>query len=277
MIKICNLSKTSRHQSVLDNIQLEILNEKIIGLVGQNGVGKSTLLQAIAGRLTISTHVLYEGQPVRHNVHAAQHIFLLSQQPTFSDHFNLAQILQYGNDVFPHFNWVQANHLLQQVKLQPSYFYYELSKGQAAIFSFIYALCTRATYTLLDEPLDGVDEISRKQLYEILLKDYIQHPRTFVIASHHLQEIEHLLEELIILKQHTIYLHENIHILQQRFVKVSHQHPLQHQYPVIYMEEHPIQSFSIIDLQHKDWLETWAYETLDLHEIYYYISKGALQ
>lgn len=215
------VTKTYRRQPILQNITLQIAEPKIVGLVGRNGAGKSTLMKLLAGHYKPSKGrvLVARENPFTSLVSAANTIFI-DEHVAFPNYFTLADILQQGQTFYP--NWQQqlAQNLLSYVGLEQKRYYKFLSTGQRATFNLIYGLAARCAITLLDEPMNGMDEAIRSDMYRAILKEYIAYPRLIILSSHYLVEIEHLIEELIVIDEGQLLFHESVEDFQQRVVKV---------------------------------------------------------
>lgn len=108
-----------------------------------------------------------------------------------------------------------ARRLFQYFGFEPSHYHQTLSKGRTSTFNMIVGLASRCSLTILDEPTTGMDEAVRKDFYRALMKDYLAHPRTILISSHHLNEIEDILEDVLLIKNGKTLLHESISDLKE--------------------------------------------------------------
>lgn len=212
-----NVAKHFKRTNALSNISLTTNTPKIIGLIGRNGAGKSTLLKLLAGHYkpTTGTVQVFDEASFA-SLTVATNCILIEEAMSFPQKLVLQDILQRAQDFYKNFNYDMAVDVLNFMKIPSNMSYNQLSTGQRAIFGFVYGLATRCALTLLDEPINGIDEIARKDLYRLLLKDYIAQPRTIIISSHHLQEIEHLLEDIIMIDNGKLLLHEDVIDLQEQ-------------------------------------------------------------
>lgn len=222
MIQCNNVKKTFRKKQVLANVSLSITAPKIVALVGRNGAGKSTLLKLLAGRLNVTAgEILIAGKNPFNQLSIATNTMFMNDSVAFPINLTLQEILEAAQPFYP--NWQQqlAEKLLAYVELNPNDYYKRLSKGQAAAFRLIYSVCARCKYTYLDEPMNGLDESVRADLYRYILKDFIAYPRLMIISTHYLNEIRHLAEEVVVLHDGEIIMHMTIDELSQYALKVT--------------------------------------------------------
>ncbi|WP_010288974.1 ATP-binding cassette domain-containing protein [Kurthia massiliensis] len=205
--------------AILTDITFSIEEPKIVGLVGRNGVGKSTLMRLLAGFIQPNkgeVHVL--GHHAFDDAHVAANTIYMHPQTTFPTHLTLAEICQLGAQYYNAWEQTHVDKLLRYFQLPMMQSFHELSTGVQAIFKVIFALGTRASITLLDEPMNGVDEGLRDDLYRVILKDYLAYPRLFILSSHLLDEMAHLLEDIIVLHDGKLLTYANISEFSESYV-----------------------------------------------------------
>lgn len=208
MIHCTNVSKRFRLTNVLEQINLHIENNVIVGLVGRNGAGKTTLLKLITGCWRPSAgelHVL--GERPFDNLFVSTNSILIDDAMVFPEVLSLGELLEECAKFYPNWDVQLAERLCLYFQLPDSFFYYELSKGKKSTFNAIVGLCSRAPLTVFDEPTTGMDRSVRQDFYKALLKDYMNFPRTIIISSHHIEEVEHILEKLILIDEGKLLLH----------------------------------------------------------------------
>lgn len=217
----CQQVRKSYKQDVLSDITFSVKEPKIIGLIGRNGVGKSTLFRLLAGHSKITTgEIQLFGEQAFNNLIVAANTFLADEQMSFPSTLTLDIILKQASRFYPNFAIKRALDLVAYARLPLKGYHPYLSRGQRATFNLIYALCTRGAVTLLDEPINGMDEAIRDDFYRAILKEYMEVPRMLIISSHHLREMEHLLEEILLLDEGVVRKHDSIEAFQQFAVRV---------------------------------------------------------
>ena len=217
----CHNVRKSYKTDVLTDITFSVDEPKIIGLIGRNGVGKSTLFKLLAGhsKVTSGDIKLFDEQPFN-NLFVAANTILIDEKMTFPATLSLGNILKQAKCFYVNFALERALNLVEYAKLPLKGYHHQLSRGQRATFNLIYALCTRCAVTLLDEPMNGMDEAIRDDFYRAILKEFMEVPRVIIISSHHLKEMEHLLEEIILLDDGIVKKHDSIEVFQQYAMRV---------------------------------------------------------
>ena len=220
MITCEKLQKRYGKNIILSSVSFQIEEPKIIGLIGRNGVGKSTLLKILAGHLKVSDgQVKVGGHKPFQNLTVAANTILIEDTMTFPTVLTLKEILLAAKNFYMNFATDLAFELLRFAGISEKSYHYQLSKGQKAVFNLVYGLASRSMITLLDEPMNGMDEAIRDDMYRVILKDFIAYPRVIIISSHYLNEMEHLIEEILLLHKGTVELFAPVDEVQQMAVK----------------------------------------------------------
>ena len=206
ILKAEGLCKSYGTHQVLHNLDLELLPGKIYGLIGRNGAGKTTLLGILTAQNTKdSGQVTCDGEPVWENQRALDHIcFSRELQPTLFSGQNNLKVRHYLRSAaifYPNWDGEYAQRLLEEFKLEPKKKICQLSKGQMSMVTILIALASRAPLTILDEPAAGLDVVMRERFYQLLLEDFAQTGRTFVVSTHIIEEAASVFEQVIILDQ----------------------------------------------------------------------------
>lgn len=200
VIETEKLSKVYDSATAIDQLSLTIGENKLIGLVGRNGAGKTTLLKLIAGYLLPSAGTIKVfGEPPFNNLTVSSNMMLTNDRLPVIPTLTIAEIMDSMALFYPHWDHELAKRLCQYFELNPKVYPNTLSKGQQSTLYTIIGIAARCPLTLLDEPTTGMDKAVRKDIYRVLLKDYLNHPRTMIISSHLLNELEEILEEVILL------------------------------------------------------------------------------
>ena len=205
-LKAEGLCKSYGSTQVLHNLDLELTPGKIYGLIGRNGAGKTTLLGLLTGQNTKdSGTVTYDGQPVWENQAVLDQIcFSRELQPNLFSGPNNLKVKHYLNSArifYPNWDEEYAQRLLEEFQLDPKKKICQLSKGQMSMITILIALASRAPITILDEPAAGLDVVMRERFYQLLLEDFAQTQRTFLVSTHIIEEAASVFEKVIILDQ----------------------------------------------------------------------------
>ncbi len=206
-LKAQGVCKSYGSKQVLKNLDLELQPGKIYGLIGRNGAGKTTLLSILTSQNTLdSGSVTYGGQPVWENQ-------AVLDQLCFSREINgtlltgarnalkVKYYLQSAAIFYPNWDQAYADRLMTEFQLDRKQKVGMMSKGQQSMLTILLALASRAPFTILDEPTAGLDVVMRERFYQLLLEDYAQTGRTFVVSTHIIEEAASVFERVIILDE----------------------------------------------------------------------------
>lgn len=201
-IELKGVTKKFGKNTVLKAISLKFDEKKIYGLLGRNGAGKSTMLNIISNRLYQNDgEALVDGESACENPKIQGKIFLMSEKNLYPSTMKISDMISWTAKFYPETNQIRAEELAKKFELDLKKSFGSLSTGYRTIAKFIMAIASNAKYTFLDEPVLGLDAGHRELLYKIILEEYSSNPRTIVIATHLIDEITSLLEEVIILKE----------------------------------------------------------------------------
>jgi len=222
VVRTTNLSKHYGKTHALSDISISINENSITGLIGRNGSGKTTLMKILSGNLdqTSGKAIVFGEQPMDNLAVLNKLVYTYHNVP-YDKNLNLKTILYGYKTMFPCFDSVFAEKLMHYFELTVKMKYKSLSQGMASIFNFLCALSCRAPLTMLDEPVLGMDVTVRKSAYEILLRDFTEHPRTFIISSHLLSELEGILSDILLIEQGKVVLNQNIDDVRQSAYRID--------------------------------------------------------
>ena len=208
VVECTGLTKSYFKRRVLDRLTAEIAENKIIGLIGKNGAGKTTLLKMIAGfsKQTSGGITVFSERPFN-NLKVSINTIFVDDKMSFPNTLQLGEILEEAARFYPNWDMKLAKGMLAYFQFDPTSYHQHLSKGKISIFNMIVGICSRCPLTIFDEPTTGMDEAARKDFYRALLKDYIAYPRTIILSSHHIDEVDDLLEEVLVLHEGKKLLH----------------------------------------------------------------------
>jgi ABC-2 type transport system ATP-binding protein len=205
----------------LDGIDLRVEEGHILGLIGPNGAGKTTALNAILGLTP------YEGQlsvlghdPWSERDQLMQDVCFIADITVLPRWARVSQLLEYVAGVHPRFDRAKAESFLAKTTIQRTSRVRELSKGMVTQLHLALIMAIDAKLLVLDEPTLGLDILYRKQFYDSLLNDYFDRKRTIVIATHQVEEIEHVLTDVIFVDRGRIIFNRSTEEVESRYLEV---------------------------------------------------------
>ncbi|MDP7990946.1 ABC transporter ATP-binding protein [Bacillus sp. MHSD_36] len=208
LLKIENLWKRYGLKAVIRDLNIEITEGKIIGLVGDNGSGKTTLLKMIAGLQHPSEgSITIAGQKV--GLETKEIVSFMSDKPVFDDWMTVKDFLFFYRDFYKDFDIQKAVDTVAEFKIPLEEKITALSKGMVEKLQIILTFSRKAKLYVLDEPLGGIDLVSREHVLELILQFY-REDCTILIATHLIGEVENIFDEVIFLKDGESVLHENV-------------------------------------------------------------------
>ena len=198
------LNKSYGSQQVLHDLDLTIDPGHIYGLIGRNGAGKTTLLSILTGQNTKNSgEVTYGGEPVWENTRALGSLcFARDLNPSSEVAALKAEEYLLAARLFcPRWDQAYADTLIKKFRIDTKKRLSKMSKGQMSMVTIVVALASRAPVTILDEPAAGLDVVMRERFYRLLLDDYAETGRTFVISTHIIEEAAGIFERVIVLDE----------------------------------------------------------------------------
>ncbi len=225
-LKAKNLIKSYNKNTVLKGIDIEIEQGHIYGLLGRNGAGKTTLLSILTAQNSYDSGTITYGEiPVWENSVALKNLcFSRELSPTLLFGQNTVKVKEYlraASIFYPNWDKEYANKLCELFKLDTKKRIHKLSKGMMSMVTIIIALASRAPITFLDEPVAGLDVVARETFYSLLLKDYADTNRTFVVSTHIIEEAANALEKIIIIDDGEIIADEDTDALLSQYTYIS--------------------------------------------------------
>lgn len=221
-VEIEGLTVRYGRKAALDDVTLSIPAGSITGLLGRNGSGKTTLASVVAAfRRPTSGRVLVDGREPWEDEELLPRVLLVRESGDVLDSETLRTNLRYTENCRPEFSREVAERLLDRFELDASAKPQKLSRGQKSAFGIVLAVASRADLTILDEVHLGLDAPSRYTFYDALIADYVEHPRTIVLSSHLIDEIERLLEHVVVLDHGRMLLAQESDALASRGVSVT--------------------------------------------------------
>ena len=208
VIQCDNVAKAYKKNKAVNKLSFSIEENTITGLIGRNGAGKTTLLKLLCGFLkTTEGEIRVFNKNPFNNLNVSCNLIFIDENMNFSKQLTLNEILTVTNSFYPNFDETMSRKLLEYFSLDQNRKHSELSKGMTSTFNMIIGIASHCALTIMDEPTTGMDAAVRKEIYKIMLNDYIENPRSIIISSHHLEELGDILEDILLLKDGTKFLH----------------------------------------------------------------------
>lgn len=211
MLDIKGLNKSYDRIKVLTNVNLELEPNKIYGLLGRNGVGKTTLLNIISNQIKkTSGELKLNGEEIFENPKSMENICIVKEKGFGVDDIKVKRIFEISKILYKNWDEDYKDFLIKEFNLNIKKKYNKLSRGNQTIVGLIIGLASRANLTIFDEPSLGLDAAFRYKFYNLLLEDFEKNPRTIIISTHLIDEVTNLFEEVIILKNESIFVKDEV-------------------------------------------------------------------
>jgi len=214
LVKFVNVNKQFGNKKILKDINLTIPKGKIIGLLGKNGTGKSTLIKLINDLLTpTSGEVLVNGKPV--GVESKKIISFLPERTYLDKSMTVEQVITYFEDFYKDFSSTKAKELLKDLDLDVTQKLSKMSKGMQEKVQLVLVMSRKADLYILDEPLGGVDPATRDYILDTILNNFNE-DATVIISTHLIADIERILDEVIFIDKGKIILQSDADELRKK-------------------------------------------------------------
>jgi len=209
-------------KNALNKINIKLHKEQLIGLIGANGSGKTTFFKICNGNLDATDGaVQIFGGDVTGNLAIREEVIYSMHALPVGDNLSIEGIVENYHMLYPHFDREFARKLLDLFGISRKDKLKQLSQGMTSVVHFVCALSTRAKLTMLDEPFVGIDIEKRKLAYEVLLRDYMEYPRTILISSHNLAEMEQILSEMVLLHNGNVVFYEDMDTVREMLFRAD--------------------------------------------------------
>ena len=226
MIEVKKLVKTFDGFTALDSATLTVPKGAVYGLVGPNGAGKSTLLRHITGVYKQdSGQVLINGVPAFENRHAKERVVSIPDDWFFYNQSTIREMAKLYAGMYPRFDWGRFEKLRGLFCLPEKKAIRRMSKGMQRQAAFWITMSCMPEYLVLDEPVDGLDPVMRRQVWQVLLDDVAARGTTVLLSSHNLRELEDVCDHVGIMNQGKVLLERTLSDLQDSTVKIQVAYP----------------------------------------------------
>lgn len=210
-IEIKNVSKRYKDVTALDNVSFSFEHGKIYGFLGRNGAGKSTLIDILANRIFAEEgEILIDGLAARENMEVHEKIYCMSEADLYDASMKVREQFKWMDRFYDSFDLDKAIEIASKFNLNIDKKFKALSKGYQSIFKLAIALSLDIPYVVFDEPVLGLDANHRELFYDLLLQDYEKSQRTIIIATHLIEEVANLIEEVVLIDKGKILLQDTV-------------------------------------------------------------------
>src|ERR1700737_866148 len=206
----------------LDGIDLHVEEGRILGIIGPNGAGKTTALNAILGLTSYEGILSVLGRdPWESREELMRDVSFIADVAVLPRWIRVTQVLDYVAGVHPRFDRAKAEGFLAKTTIRRTSKVRHLSKGMVAQLHLALVMAIDAKLLVLDEPTLGLDILFRKQFYDLLLNDYFDRNRTIVVATHQVEEIEHVLTDVMFIDRGRIVFDRSMEEVESHYLEVS--------------------------------------------------------
>src|SRR5437660_1943939 len=221
-IEARGLRKSFGTTIALDGVDLRVEEGRILGLIGPNGAGKTTALNAILGLTPYQGELRVLGRdPWSERDLLMRDVCFIADVAVLPRWIRVSQLLDYVAGVHPRFDRAKAEGFLAKTTIRRTSKVGELSKGMVTQLHFAVVMAMDARLVVLDEPTLGLDILYRKQFYDSLLNDYFDRNRTIVVATHQVEEVQHVLTDLMFIDRGRIVLDCSMEEIESRYVELE--------------------------------------------------------
>jgi ABC-2 type transport system ATP-binding protein len=221
-IEAHGLRKAFGNKIALDGIDLRVEEGRILGIIGPNGAGKTTALNAILGLAPFQGQLKVLGRdPWTERDQLMSEVSFIADVAVLPRWLKVSQALDYVAGVHPRFDRAKAESFLARTTISLASKVRELSKGMVAQLHLALVMAIDAKLLVLDEPTLGLDILYRKQFYDSLLNDYFDRSRTILLTTHQVEEIEHVLTDVMFIHRGRIVFNSSMEDLESRYLEVT--------------------------------------------------------
>ncbi|MFO1473450.1 MAG: ABC transporter ATP-binding protein [Lysobacterales bacterium] len=221
VISARGLRKAYKNKLALDGTSFEVPAGRIVGLIGPNGAGKTTALKAILGLIPFEGELSVLGRDPRTQRDALMNdVCFIADVAVLPRWIKVKEAIEFVAGVHPRFDRERCQRFLANTQLKPDMKVRELSKGMIVQLHLALVMAIDARLLVLDEPTLGLDILYRKQFYQRLLEDYFDEDKTILVTTHQVEEIEHILTDVLFIRDGRISLDASMDALGERFAEV---------------------------------------------------------
>lgn len=225
IVRVKDLTKTYGNMSAVNKVSFTLEEGKIYGLLGRNGAGKTTIMNMLTAQsFATSGEIKLFGEEPYENINVLNKVCFIKESQKYPDIYQVRHVMKTAASLYPNWDQSLADELIEIFRLPPKRHMKKLSRGMLSSVGIVVGLASRAPLTIFDEPYLGLDAVARSLFYDKLIEDYTAFPRTIVLSTHLIDEVNRLLEHIIVIDNGSIIIDEDADALRnQAFTVVGHQ------------------------------------------------------
>lgn len=221
-MRVENIKKVIDEKIVLQNISFELKPGEITALIGRNGVGKTTLFSTMMGIfIPDEGKIIIDSEDIMKNPSLKRKIFFLEDSMNYFNSHNVKTIVKLYRSIYTDFDEIYFQNLMNRFDIKMDTKIISFSKGRKALFFMILAFSLNVQYLLLDEPMDGLDVLIKREILDFILEQAKEKKTSVLIASHRLDELDEIVDRVFILKGASLELDLYLEEFRQRTMKIQ--------------------------------------------------------
>ncbi|MDO5294322.1 MAG: ABC transporter ATP-binding protein [bacterium] len=211
VIEVRDLTKSFKGKKAVDQLNVTFESGKIYALLGRNAVGKTTLMRLMTTKyIADAGSITYNGEEVFENEKALRKMCMFSDDMPGFVGIKIKKLLKMAEVFYEGYDKEYAKYLIEEFDLDVNARYSNLSKGQKTAVAIVLGLSSRCEFTIFDEIYSGLDAVMRKQFYRLLLEEYSERERTFILSTHLIDEMSNLFTDVVIMEHGKVLLEQEI-------------------------------------------------------------------
>jgi len=221
VVEIERLTKSYGNVTVINEVSFSLEENKIYGLLGRNGAGKTTIMHMITAQLFATNGELkvFDEHPYE-NDRVLRQICFIKESQKYPDTYRINDVLEVSSLFFPNFDREYAYSLIKDFNLPLKRRMKKLSRGMLSAVGIVVGLASRAPLTIFDEPYLGLDAVARSLFYKRLIEDYAEYPRTVILSTHLIDDVSQLLEHVIVIDNGRLIINKDADTLRGQAVTI---------------------------------------------------------
>lgn len=222
MIEVSNLSKSFGDYEVLKGVNIKVRQGSIYGLIGPNGAGKTTLIKHLVGSFYQDAgEIMIDGESVYDNALLLKRIAYISDDVCYNTTDTVKRVSQFYKRIYPFFNTKRYETLKEMFEIDENHLIRKMSKGMKKQVAFWLAISCMPDVVILDEPMDGLDPVTRRRVWSLIVQDVAERGTTVLISSHNLRELEDVCDSVGIIHDGQIVIEKDLDELKYDIHKIQ--------------------------------------------------------